>query len=85
MASIVWMHEMFGPESGAVIPEASSIFDPYTQPDRLERLAALAGQPSQKNTVHANQPAVFLSHVNESATIRTSQPNRLTVSHDLHA
>ena len=45
-----------------------------------ERLAGLAGQPSHINTVYVNQPAVLLSHVNEPATIRTSQPNRLKPS-----
>ena len=44
-----------------------------------ERLAGLAGQPSQKNTVHVNQSAVFLSRINESATILTSQTNRLPI------
>ena len=43
-----------------------------------ERLAGLAGQPSHINMVHANQSAVLLSHVNEPATIRTSQPNMLS-------
>ena len=28
-------------------------------------------------TIYANQPAILLFHINESATIRTSQPNRL--------
>ena len=36
-------------------------------------LAGLAGQPPPMATVAANQPAVPLSHVNEPATIRTSQ------------
>ena len=35
-----------------------------------------AGQPPHKNTVHMNRSAVLLSHINKSATIRTSQPNR---------
>ena len=38
-----------------------------------ERLAGLAGQPSHINTVHMNQPAVLLSHINEPTTIRTCQ------------
>jgi hypothetical protein len=40
MNSIVWMHEMFGPESGAVIPEAwfdLRSLDPYTLLARLTR------------------------------------------------
>ena len=39
-------------------------------------LAGLAGQPPPIATVAANQPAVPLSHVNEPATIRISQPNK---------
>ena len=31
------------------------------------------------NTVYMNQPAVLLSHINEPVTIRTSQPNRLSI------
>ena len=31
------------------------------------------------NTVSMKQPAVLLSHINEPATIRTSQPNRLMI------
>ena len=44
-----------------------------------ERLAGWAGQPSHRNTVYMNQPAVLLSHINEPATIRISQPNRLLI------
>ena len=42
-------------------------------------LAGLAGQPPHMATVYAKQPAVLLSHINEPAKIRTSQPNRLPV------
>jgi len=35
-----------------------------------------ADQLPHKNTVHLNQSAVLLTHTNEPATIRTSQPNR---------
>ena len=42
-----------------------------------ERLAGLAGQPSQQNIVHVNQAVILLSHVNKPVTIRTSQPNML--------
>ena len=44
-------------------------------PDRWAG-AGQAGQPPHMATIHANQPAVLLSHINESATIRSSQPNR---------
>ena len=54
------------------INESTNILVTSYQPDRL----GAAGQPSQQNTVHANQPAVLLSHVNEPATIRTSQQGR---------
>ena len=37
----------------------------------------LAGQPPHIYTIYMNQPAILLSHINEPATIRTSQPNRL--------
>ena len=37
----------------------------------------LAGQPPHMATIYANQPAVLLSHINEPATTRTSQPNIL--------
>ena len=39
----------------------------------------LAGLPPHMATIHANQPAVLLSHINEPATIQISQPNRLSV------
>ena len=42
--------------------------------------AGWAGQPPHMSTVHLNQPAVLLSHINEPATIRTSQPNRLFIA-----
>ena len=45
----------------------------------------LAGLPPHMATIHANQPAVLLSHINEPATIRSSQPNRLSVLGDVHA
>ena len=32
-------------------------------------LARLAGQPPHMDTIHMNQSAVLLSHINESATI----------------
>ena len=40
-------------------------------------MARLAGQPPHMDTVHMNQPAVLLYHINKPVTIRTSQPNRL--------
>ena len=36
----------------------------------------LAGQSPHMGTIHMNQPTVLISHINEPATIRTSQPNR---------
>ena len=34
-------------------------------------LAGLAGQPPHIDTIHMNQSAVLLSHINELATIRS--------------
>jgi len=51
----------------------------YMRPDRL----GLAGQPPHMDTIYMNQPAVFLFHINEPATIRTSHPNRLMDFHPL--
>ena len=43
-------------------------------------LAGLAGQPPHMGTIHMNQSTVLLSHINEPATIRTSQPNIVAAS-----
>ena len=40
-------------------------------------LAGWAGQPPHMDNIYMNQPAVLLSHINEPAMIRSSQPNRL--------
>ena len=44
-------------------------------------LTGWAGQPPHMDTVSMNQPAVLLSRINESVTIRTNQSNRLLVVH----
>ena len=43
-------------------------------------LAGWASQPPYINTIHMNQLAIFLSHINKSTTIQTNQPNRLPSS-----
>jgi len=57
--------------------EASSKLEQLTSVIGWGWLARLAGQPPHMDTIHMNQPVVLLSHINEPATIRTSQPNRL--------
>ena len=42
-------------------------------------LVGWAGQPPHMNTIHINQSAVLLYHINNPVMIRTSQPNRLVV------
>jgi len=59
------------------IKKTSSAFP--LRPSRLRSLAGWAGQPPHMDTVPTNQPTVLLSHINEPATIRTSQPNRLSL------
>ena len=41
------------------------------QRDRL----GLAGQPPHMDTIHINQPAILLSHINKPASTQTGQPN----------
>ena len=49
------------------------------QPVRLGAAGWLGWPALSHEHVHVSQPAVLLSHINEPATIRTSQPNRLMV------